>query len=156
MSAVNNNKYNVRAKSLADVKDNYVKVDAKDSIPDTKDTTTTASLQTRAINALKSGGAKGKIKTIRTKLAYHTAFTEVNGAPVFDVTSIDATNSSEFASFASLFDQYFVHGGWLFFRVVNTGSNAVGTMGAYSYDPDVSAPFTTIEDVLVASQNLAQ
>jgi len=111
--------------------------------------------------ALMSSGAKGgskisphKIEVIRTRISITGSVTGAAAAALAPVVNVDPTASSEFASFAQLFDECKVHGGTLYFRIASSGGSPSYTDLALAYDPLDSTVYASVAGILVADQKV--
>jgi hypothetical protein len=114
-------------------------------------------LHNRAILSGAKGGAKGgsrKLETIRTRLVATGNVSAAANTAVTAVVNVDPTASSEFTSFAALFDEVKVHGGSFHFRVASAGGSPSYTDLAVAYDPMDSTVYGSVSGILVADQHI--
>jgi hypothetical protein len=102
------------------------------------------------------GGKPGKLNPIRTKIWVAGDAASSSGTAYNTVINVRPSASSEFTSFAALFDEFKVHGGTIHFATWATGqTNAVVDVdGCVVYDPDDNTAYTSVLTALAASQKI--
>jgi len=95
-----------------------------------------------------------KLNPLTTKLVITGGGTAAAGAAFSTVTAVDPTQSSEFSSFASLYDQCKVEGGEVLFHIAQSaGAGGIFVEAIVAYDPSNAGVYTSVDGALVASQN---
>jgi hypothetical protein len=112
-----------------------------------------------AMSHLRAGkkGKGGKLATYRTKLSYYNITSSGVGAASAPVIRVRPSDSSEFASFANLFDEYICHGVEIHFQLYFSGTvlaQVVPLTAALAYDPMSNGTYGSVEGVIVASQRI--
>jgi hypothetical protein len=89
----------------------------------------------------------GKMPVLKTRLVFTGGNTSSANTALATVVSMLPSSSSEFASFATIYEECKVTGGRVLFNLtVNNVSTAVPTLGVISYDPTVATALASVAD----------
>jgi len=99
-------------------------------------------------------GKKGKLNNLRTQMWIAFDNASGSGAALGTVVNVRPSATAEWTSFASIYDEFKVHGGAVHFQIFANGQTNLITdvSGVVVYDPDDNTAYTSVTTALVASQ----
>lgn len=98
--------------------------------------------------------AKGKRQILRTNLILSSVATSGAAAAQAPVIGIIPGSSSEFASFAAIYDEFICDGAVVHFRsALSAATNTSGITGAFAYDPVNNGTYGSVAGVLEAQKH---